>query len=47
MRSSVLDELAYDLGDLEIRSNGCSTGNGDFLAAQTLQTILVEIKESA
>src|SRR5262245_61222575 len=32
-------KLAYDLGKLEIRSDDCSTGNGDFLAAQTLQTI--------
>ena len=43
MRSIVLDWAEDDLEELEIRSGHRSTGNGDLMAAQTIQTILVAI----
>ena len=42
-RPIVLDWAEDDLEELEIRSGHRSTGNGDLMAAQTIQTILVAI----
>ena len=39
----VLDWAEDDLEELEIRACHRSTGNGDLMAAQTFQTILVEV----
>src|SRR5262249_52081895 len=43
MGPTLLDRAASDLAGLEIRPGHRSTGNGDFMAAQTIQTILVEV----
>jgi hypothetical protein len=43
MGPSNLDCAEDDLEGLEIRSGHRSTGNGDFMAAKTIQTILVEV----
>ena len=44
--SIVLDWAEDDLEELEIRSGHRSTGNGDLMAAQTIQAILVAIISS-
>src|SRR6267142_2267519 len=41
--SIVLDWAEDDLEELEIRSGHRSTGNGDLMAAQTIQNLLVAI----
>ena len=43
MGSIILDWAEDDLEELEIRSGHRSTGNGDFMATETIQTILVAI----
>jgi hypothetical protein len=43
MRPTILDWTQDDLEGLKIRSGDRATGNGDFMAAQTIQTILVEV----
>jgi hypothetical protein len=40
---TVLDWAEDDLEELEIRSGDRSTGNSNFMAAQTIQAILVEV----
>jgi hypothetical protein len=40
---TVLDWAEDDLEELEIRASDRSTGNSDFMAAQTIQAILVEV----
>jgi hypothetical protein len=43
MGPTVLDWDEDDMEGLEVRAGDRSTGNSDFLAAQTIQTILVEV----
>jgi hypothetical protein len=43
MRPTILDWTQDDLEGLKIRSGDRATGNGNFMAAQTIQTILVEV----
>ena len=40
---TVLDRAEGDLEGLEICSGDCATGNGDLMAAETIQTVLVEV----
>ena len=42
---TVLDRAEGDLEGLEICSGDCATRNGDFMAAETIQTVLVEVVE--
>ena len=43
MGSIVLDWAEDDLEELEVRSGHRSAGNGDLMATETIQTILVAI----
>ena len=43
MGPGVLDRAEDDPEGLEIRTGDCSSRNSDFIAAQTIQTILVEV----
>ena len=43
MGPTVLDWAEDDLEELEISSRDRSTGNSNFMAAQTIQAILVEV----
>jgi len=43
MGPTVLDWAEDDREGLKVRAGDRSTGNSDFMAAQTIQTILVEV----
>src|SRR5690242_10540121 len=42
-RSNILDRSTYDLAGLEISIGNRAAGDGDFVAPQALQTVLVEV----